>query len=212
MIPVQRAARSCAARSEARRCFTRLTTSSSTSRVAVFSTSRAVALSAQEQHRGNSGGDDGNSSSSASSNTREAILEAALTHVNEEGWTADALAAGANDLGLPSAAQGMFQHGPLDLVYHVMNRAHEHTVRELEGSELLPQQLSANDRIKLGVMARIRYLAPFRTTWAQVGAGCHWIAGWFDASWGDTLWMPIERCGEIAHSVQCGDVINNNMM
>lgn len=51
---------------------------------------------------------------------RTAILEAALKHVARDGWSQEALAAGAQDLGYPSVTQGLFKNGAIDLVHYFM--------------------------------------------------------------------------------------------
>lgn len=49
---------------------------------------------------------------------RKNILDAALQHVPELGWSSDAIEAGAQTIGLSAIAEGMFPRGAGDLVLH----------------------------------------------------------------------------------------------
>lgn len=50
--------------------------------------------------------------------TRRSILNAALEHVPEFGWSSEAIEAGAQAMGLSAMAEGMFPRGAGDLVLH----------------------------------------------------------------------------------------------
>lgn len=49
---------------------------------------------------------------------RKNILDAALQHVPELGWSSEAIEAGAQTIGLSAMAEGMFPRGAGDLVLH----------------------------------------------------------------------------------------------
>lgn len=49
---------------------------------------------------------------------RRSILNAALEHVPEFGWSSEAIEAGAQTMGLSAMAEGMFPRGAGDLVLH----------------------------------------------------------------------------------------------
>lgn len=51
-------------------------------------------------------------------NVRRNILDAALHHVPEFGWSSEAIEAGAQAMGLSAMAEGMFPRGAGDLVLH----------------------------------------------------------------------------------------------
>lgn len=72
----------------------------------------------------------------------------------------------------PPVSQGMFERGPLDLVYFVMQQANEHMSRVLQGADMA--SLSVNERIKVGVRARLEFMEPHLKSWPQAMAlGAH---------------------------------------
>jgi len=102
---------------------------------------------------------------------REAILDAALLHVAEEGWSAEALAAGAQDVGLRAASAGAFPRGPVELAWHAMRRGNEAASAAMQaaGAEALAA-LPVNARVRLGVRARLEHEARFARSWPQAMA------------------------------------------
>ena len=50
---------------------------------------------------------------------RLAVLDAALLHVPEKGWSTEALAFGAESAGYPAMTHGVFTRGPIELVEYV---------------------------------------------------------------------------------------------
>ena len=50
---------------------------------------------------------------------RLAVLEAALLHVPEKGWSTEAMAFGAESAGYPAMTHGVFTRGPIELVEYV---------------------------------------------------------------------------------------------
>lgn len=54
--------------------------------------------------------------------TKRRVLDAAEKYVGAHGWSNEALARGARDLGLSAAAHGQFSRGPVELVEHVATR------------------------------------------------------------------------------------------
>lgn len=107
----------------------------------------------------------------------------------------DAVAAGANDLGLvllamyaprteqltltyspcnahacryPSVSAGMFERGAVELVWHVVRKANTHMSESLESMDLA--SIPVNERVKAGVQARLTYLARYHKAWPQAMA------------------------------------------
>ena len=99
---------------------------------------------------------------------RTQILDAALRHVAVHGWTTDALAAGADELGLPAASSGLFPSGAVELVWHLMRHASDDMSVTLSNTDLA--SLSVDERIALGVSTRLASFAPYRRTWASAMA------------------------------------------
>ncbi|KAM3870381.1 ubiquinone biosynthesis protein COQ9, mitochondrial [Diretmus argenteus] len=100
------------------------------------------------------------------------ILAAALEFVPLHGWSAEAIAAGAETLGLSSASTGMFQNGAGDLVLHFITQCNSQL------TEILAEQ---HNQVQLGqaepkktaeflrdaVETRLRMNIPYIDTWPQ---------------------------------------------
>ncbi|XP_060784249.1 ubiquinone biosynthesis protein COQ9, mitochondrial isoform X2 [Neoarius graeffei] len=100
------------------------------------------------------------------------ILTAALEFVPEHGWTVEAIAAGAETLGLSAASAGMFNNGAGDLVLHFISQCNAQL------ADILAEQ---NNQVQLGqaekkktdeflrdaVETRLRMLIPYIDTWPQ---------------------------------------------
>ena len=118
------------------------------------------------------------------SDLRTRVLEAALLHVPEQGWTEEALARGADDLGLSIAAAGMFPNGAAELVKHFVESQNKRLADELpeiiasakakaaesasDTSEF--DGLGTTDLLKIGIRTRLEYNVPHVRTWSQAMA------------------------------------------
>ncbi|TMW56493.1 hypothetical protein Poli38472_006503 [Pythium oligandrum] len=103
-------------------------------------------------------------------NPEKRILENALQHVGEFGWSVEALAAGAKDMGYPSVAHGMLPRGAIELVDYFMDKCHEQMREQLMANREALQAMSVTDRLKFGVRTRLQLLAPVISTWPQAMA------------------------------------------
>ena len=90
---------------------------------------------------------------------REHILNAALEHVHELGWSSEAIEAGASAVGLSAMAEGMFPRGAGDLVLHFTENCN---VRLAD--HLVSQSKSAGKEETSGVplLVLLRYFFQFR--------------------------------------------------
>ncbi|XP_072519309.1 ubiquinone biosynthesis protein COQ9, mitochondrial [Salminus brasiliensis] len=100
------------------------------------------------------------------------ILTAALEFVPQHGWTVDAIAAGAETVGLSAASAGMFDNGAGDLVLHFVGQCN------VQLADILAEQ---HNKVQLGqaekkktaeflrdaVETRLRMLIPYIDTWPQ---------------------------------------------
>ncbi|KAF8061102.1 coq9 [Scenedesmus sp. PABB004] len=102
---------------------------------------------------------------SDAADVRAALLEAALPHVQREGWTAAALRAGARDLGLSPAAAGVLPRGPADLVLHVIAANNAALAAELAASAPQLAALPVRARVAAAVRRRLELNAPFAEAW-----------------------------------------------
>nr|XP_020441342.1 ubiquinone biosynthesis protein COQ9, mitochondrial [Monopterus albus] len=100
------------------------------------------------------------------------ILTAALEFVSLHGWSIEAIAAGAETLGLSSASTGMFYSGAGDLVLHFIAQcnsqlteilAEQHKQVQLGHAE--PKKTA--DFLRDAVETRLRMYIPYIETWPQ---------------------------------------------
>uniref|UniRef100_A0A3B4TE28 Ubiquinone biosynthesis protein n=1 Tax=Seriola dumerili TaxID=41447 RepID=A0A3B4TE28_SERDU len=100
------------------------------------------------------------------------ILTAALEFVPQHGWSMEAIAAGAETLGLSSASTGMFYNGAGDLVLHFIAQcnsqlteilAEQHKQVQLGQAE--PKKTA--DFLRDAVETRLRMYIPYIETWPQ---------------------------------------------
>ncbi|ETP50534.1 rpsU-divergently transcribed protein [Phytophthora nicotianae P10297] len=95
------------------------------------------------------------------------ILAKAMGHVVAHGWTIEALAAGATDLGYPSVAHGMFSRGAVELVEYFMDSCLAKLRETLIVNTEKLQAMTVAERLKFGVRARLEMLEPVLATWPQ---------------------------------------------
>ena len=112
------------------------------------------------------------SSAADAGGARGQILDAALQHVASLGWSREALAAGAVDVGLPSVSHGIVTGGEVELVHHFMDRANKDSRDEMQQQLTSIHALSPARRVGVGLRARLSQNAPFVSngTWPQAMA------------------------------------------
>ena len=112
------------------------------------------------------------SSAADAGGARGQILDAALQHVALFGWSREALAAGAVDVGLPSVSHGIVKGGEVELVHHFMDRANKDSQDEMQRQLTSIHALSPARRVGVGLRARLSQNAPFVSngTWPQAMA------------------------------------------
>ncbi|XP_067090321.1 ubiquinone biosynthesis protein COQ9, mitochondrial [Osmerus mordax] len=100
------------------------------------------------------------------------VLTAALEFVPLHGWSMEAIAAGAETIGLSSASTGMFHNGAGDLVLHFISQcnaqlteilAEQHNQVQLGHAE--PKKTA--EFLRDALETRLRMLAPYIETWPQ---------------------------------------------
>lgn len=95
------------------------------------------------------------------------ILAKAMDHVPVHGWTIEALAAGATDLGYPSVAHGMFSRGAMELVEYFMDSCLAELRKTLIANTEKLQAMTVAERLKFGVRTRLEMIEPVMATWPQ---------------------------------------------
>ncbi|MBN3315194.1 COQ9 protein, partial [Atractosteus spatula] len=100
------------------------------------------------------------------------ILAAALDFVPQHGWSVDAIAEGAQALGLSAAAAGMFTNGAGDLVLHFITQCNTRLADSLAEQHKQVQLGQAESKkpaefLREAVEMRLRMLIPYIETWPQ---------------------------------------------
>ncbi|XP_064168995.1 ubiquinone biosynthesis protein COQ9-B, mitochondrial-like isoform X3 [Anguilla rostrata] len=103
---------------------------------------------------------------------RARILATALDFVPQHGWSAEAIAAAAQAVGLSSAASGMFTNGAGDLVLHFISDGNAQLAKILAEHHNQVQLGQAEPKetaefLRYAVEARLRMLIPHIDTWPQ---------------------------------------------
>ncbi|KAH8253697.1 hypothetical protein KR032_006552 [Drosophila birchii] len=100
---------------------------------------------------------------------RVKILDAALQHVPQHGWTKQAIVQGAEDSGYPSVIHGMFPEGGFALVSHFNGKCNAQLVASLE-KKTDGGKLEVNNPLDFLVEAvreRLEMIAPYKAQWSQ---------------------------------------------
>ncbi|KAM5263888.1 ubiquinone biosynthesis protein COQ9, mitochondrial [Ctenodactylus gundi] len=100
------------------------------------------------------------------------ILTAALEFVPTHGWTAEAIAKGAESLGLSSAAASMFGNDASELILHFVTQCNTRLSHILEEEQKLVQLGQAEKRktdqfLRDAVETRLRMLIPYIEHWPR---------------------------------------------
>ncbi|KAI8816795.1 COQ9-domain-containing protein [Fimicolochytrium jonesii] len=97
------------------------------------------------------------------SDIKTRLAETALSHVPAKGWTIDALAAAAKDLGYPSVLHGLFPGGGADLIDYFLRKSKNEMRAELEGMDLSSMRIPV--KIRTACVKRLQLTAPFISKW-----------------------------------------------
>nr|XP_040134857.1 ubiquinone biosynthesis protein COQ9, mitochondrial isoform X1 [Ictidomys tridecemlineatus] len=103
---------------------------------------------------------------------QDRILTAALEFVPAHGWTAEAIAEGAQSLGLSSAAASMFGNDGSELILHFVTQCNARLAHILEEEQKLVQLGQAEKRktdqfLRDAVETRLRMLIPYIEHWPR---------------------------------------------
>ncbi|KAJ2160012.1 Ubiquinone biosynthesis protein coq9, mitochondrial [Coemansia sp. RSA 552] len=97
------------------------------------------------------------------------ILDRALTHVDQLGWTRDALTTAARDLGYSPMAHTVCERGPVGLVGHFMDRALDET--QIEADDQLHEfGDNTTDKLRFLCRTRLRQTQPYLRRWPEAAA------------------------------------------
>jgi len=98
------------------------------------------------------------------------LITASLKHVKKHGWTKDALAAGAVELGLPPTAHGVVEKGGAALVEEYVRQANDDMRKELDQFVQSNPNLSKKEIVEFAIWSRLKRTIPVQNTWAQAMA------------------------------------------
>lgn len=116
-------------------------------------------------------------SSSKMKKIRNDILDAALLFVNVHGWSREAIANGAEQIGYPGIVHGMFPKGGIELINHFYMQCNERLMTQLN-DELLSTNNKENletqntietplDMLKRALKLRLQMNEPYLSNWHQ---------------------------------------------
>ncbi|KAJ2958809.1 hypothetical protein NQZ79_g5649 [Umbelopsis isabellina] len=101
--------------------------------------------------------------------TQKKLLEATLPFVPTKGWTIESISLGAQTLGYPSVAHGLFPNGPADLIDYFLEDCRLQLEKEMQrkknAGEL--ENLSASEIVKLAVITRLEMTRPYIKRWPE---------------------------------------------
>lgn len=104
--------------------------------------------------------------------TRTKILDAALLHVPELGWSKQAIILGAEECGYPSVVHGMFPEGGFALVSHFNGKCNAQLVQSLQQQTDNGQKAVENplEFLVQAVRQRLELIVPYKKHWPQAMA------------------------------------------
>lgn len=108
---------------------------------------------------------------------RADILNASLLFVGAHGWSRDAIANGAEQIGYPGIIHGMFPNGGIELINHFYMQCNERLMDQLN-EELLSTATDGNgdsqnpvqnplDMLKRAIRLRLQMNEPYLSNWRQ---------------------------------------------
>lgn len=96
---------------------------------------------------------------------RRAILDDALLHVPQHGWTIQAVIEGVKAQGLSPSAHGIFPRGPIELVEHFHEKCHREWMEELGNVPM--EGMTVPQKISNAVSLRLMKQGAMISTWPQ---------------------------------------------
>lgn len=101
------------------------------------------------------------------SEVQQELLETAVKHAKQHGWTRACLLQAAKDLQLSPAAASMFPRGASELVEHVIRHNNAALAAELQEHQQQFTAMPLPQRIAAAVKRRLEMNAPYMNSWPQ---------------------------------------------
>jgi len=115
-----------------------------------------------------SDGEDNIKDAAEVSNRKANILKAALPFVPQYGWTKEAIALGAENVGMPGTVHGLFTRGPVELVEFFNTSANEQLTQFMSTEESVKKTTSV--LLEDAITTRLKMLTPYIDHWPQAMA------------------------------------------
>lgn len=102
---------------------------------------------------------------------RTDILNASLPFVTSFGWSRDAISKGAESMGYPGVAHGMFPNGGIELIHHFYAKCNEQMIEflkkqsEADKSSVTPH--SPVEFVTTAIKVRLQMIEPYMGQWPQ---------------------------------------------
>jgi rpsU-divergently transcribed protein len=97
-----------------------------------------------------------------------------LLNVNKSGWTETSIKTAANELNYSNSLSALLPNGPLDLIYHTMDKWNDKLSKDLEDlyrennqNNYNIQNSTPDEKILKAIKLRLSYQTPLLNTWAQ---------------------------------------------
>ncbi|XP_044584032.1 glomulin-like [Cotesia glomerata] len=106
-------------------------------------------------------------------NIKIKILSASLPFVNEFGWSRQTISAGAEALGYPGVAHGMFPKGGIELIQYFYANCNAELNKILKSEALAIEENPAKKKkppevfVKEALEKRLKMMIPYKSTWPQ---------------------------------------------
>ncbi|KAG9455814.1 hypothetical protein H6P81_000322 [Aristolochia fimbriata] len=100
-------------------------------------------------------------------NEQARLLQAALGHVINLGWTEEALIAGARDIGVSPAIVGSFPRKEAILVEYFMDDCLQRLIDKIDSGDLALTNLILSDRLAKLIRDRLEMQIPYISKWPQ---------------------------------------------
>ncbi|XP_050351811.1 ubiquinone biosynthesis protein COQ9, mitochondrial-like isoform X2 [Nymphalis io] len=103
---------------------------------------------------------------------KRSILAKALDYVLKTGWSIESLAQGAEAVGYPGVAHGLFPNGGGDLVHYFNITCNENLVEQMKSwpKEELKESKVPAQLIENAIMTRLLMIDPYKSTWPKAMA------------------------------------------
>ncbi|KAI9285405.1 COQ9-domain-containing protein [Umbelopsis sp. AD052] len=101
--------------------------------------------------------------------SQKKLMEATLPFVATHGWTTESISLGAQTLGYPSIAHGIFPNGPADLIELFLEDSRLKLESEMERKKAAGEleNLRATDIVRLAVITRLEMTRPYIKRWPE---------------------------------------------